>query len=48
MIDHPSFPLGRIAGEFYDDGRKFVTIRPFQFVYDLTNIYRSRIFHYGF
>lgn len=26
------FPRGRLAGEFYDDGRKLVTLRPFQYV----------------
>ncbi len=26
------FPLGPLAGEFYDQGRKLVLLRPFQFV----------------
>ncbi len=26
------FPLGPLAGEFFDCGRKFVLVRPFQFV----------------
>jgi hypothetical protein len=26
------FPLGPLAGEFYDKGRKLVTLRPFRFV----------------
>lgn len=29
---HPHFPLGRLAGEFYDDGHKLVTVRSFRFV----------------
>jgi hypothetical protein len=28
----PHFPLGRLAGEFYDNGGKLVTLRPLQFM----------------
>jgi hypothetical protein len=34
----PNFPLGPLAVEFYDQGRKMVTLRPFAFVDDAYSV----------